>query len=221
MALIDVYTDRNEPAGYTVEKKEAHAKGLWHRVFTCLVINTDNKTAYLQKKTPGRYSFDRPDHMDVTVGGHYEAGEAIEAGVREMEEEIGLKVSFEQLVSLGQRQTSVVLAKDYDNNEFQHIFLLPTKTGLTGFKYADNEVSGLVEIPVFDGIRLMRGEISDLKVNGCFSAPENSAGKEIVDMTITKDDFVPAYLKTDEFMIRLFVAAHRYLSGEDAKLLYW
>lgn len=221
MVLIDVYTDRNEPAGYTIEKKEAHAKGLWHRVFTCLVINTDNKTAYLQKKTPGRYSFDRPDHMDVTVGGHYEAGESIEAGIREMEEEIGLKVPFDQLVSLGQRQTSVVLAKDYDNNEFQHIFLLPIKTKITEFKYTDTEVRGIVEVPLLEGIDLMRGEIPELKVKGCFVAVDKAEGKEVVDMTITKEDFVPAYLKTDEFMIRLFVAAHRYLQGEDPKFIYW
>lgn len=221
MALIDVYTDRNEPAGYTIEKKEAHAKGLWHRVFTCLVINVDNKTAYLQKKTPGRYSFDRPDYMDVTVGGHYEAGEDIEAGVRELEEETGLTASFSDLVPLGQRQTSVVLAENYDNNEFQHIFLFPTRYKVDDFKFTEDEVCGMVEVHILEGIQLMRGEIPEMKVKGCFLDTESSEGKKMVEMTITKDDFVPAYLKTDEFMIRLFIAAHRYLNGENEEFLYW
>lgn len=216
MALIDIYTDRNEPAGYTIEKKEAHAKGLWHRVFTCLVINTENRTAYLQKKTAGRYAFERPDYMDVTVGGHYESGENIEDGVREIAEEIGLNIYFDQLVALGQRQTSVMLAPDYNNNEFQHIFLLPTKTKITDFSFTDNEVRGIVEIPVLEGIHLMRGQISELKVQEYF-ANQN----EPTALTITQDDFVPAYLKTDEFMIRLFVAAYRYLQGENPNFLYW
>ena len=219
MALIDVYTDRNEPTGRQIEKKDAHSSGAWHRVFTCLVVNPAHKTAYLQKKTPGRYSFDRPDYMDVTVGGHYEAGEPIEAGVREMEEEIGLTVPFSSLIPLGQRQTSVVLSENYNNNEFQHIFLCPTDRSVSDFNFTDTEVRGLVEIPILEGIKLMRGEIAELAVRGAFV--ESSSATEIKNLIISKDDFVPAYLKTDEFMIRLFVAAHRYLNGEDPAFLYW
>ncbi|WP_432855295.1 hypothetical protein ACQPXB_22030 [Amycolatopsis sp. CA-161197] len=44
----------------------------------------------LQKKAPRWYSFDRPDYADITVGGHYQAGETIPDGVREVHEELGL-----------------------------------------------------------------------------------------------------------------------------------
>ncbi len=219
MALIDVYTDRNERTEQIIEKKEAHAQGLWHRVFTCLVINQEHKTAFLQKKTPNRYSFERPDHMDVTVGGHYEAGEDVEAGIREMREEIGIDVAFDDLVSIGERQTSVVLAKDYNNNEFQHIFLLPTKRNLEDFHFTDSEVRGLIEIPIQEGLDLMQGYRDDLGVSGIFT--KDDGAKEIQELLISREDFVPAYLKTDEFMIRLFIAAKRYLDGEDDRYLYW
>jgi len=221
MALVDIYTDRNEPAGYAVEKKEAHAKGLWHRVFTCLIINKDTKSVFLQKKTPGRYSFDRPDYMDVTVGGHYEAGEKIEDGIRELKEETGFHASFNQLISIGQRQTSVILAEDYNNNEFQHIFLFPTDKQIENFEFIDTEVRGIVEIPVIEGIKLMRGEIKHLEVKSCFANSDLDSKKEIITLNITQEDFVPAYLKTDEFMIRLFIAAHRYLAGEAIENIYW
>lgn len=221
MTTIDVYTDKNEPAGYSVSKKEAHAKGLWHRVFTCLVVNTDNQTIYLQKKTPGRYIFDRPDYLDITVGGHYEAGEKIEDGIREIEEEIGIKVSFEQLVPLGQRQTSVTLDKHYNNNEFQHIFLLPTKNTITEFKHNTNEVCGLVEIPVLDGINLITGSIDQLTVSSSFQDTSGAQCKDVKLITVRREDFVPSYLKTDEFMLRLLIAAQRYLEGQDPKLIYW
>jgi len=217
MSLIDVYTDRNEPAGYRREKKEAHQKGLWHRVFTCLVIHTEHQTAYLQRKAPGRYRFERPDYMDVTVGGHYEAGERIEDGVREIQEEIGIAPAFSDLVSLGQRQTAAVLAENYDNREFQHIFLLPTTKALSDFSFQDDEVTSLVGVPLTEGLELMRGTLESLQVNAVFRGNMS----EPRPITITQKDFVPIYLKTDEFMIRLFIAAQRYLRGEDPKFLYW
>ncbi|WP_028777230.1 hypothetical protein [Shimazuella kribbensis] len=54
--------------------------GLWHRVFTCIVINSENRTMLLQKKSPSLYTFDRPNYVDVAVGGHYVADERIEDG---------------------------------------------------------------------------------------------------------------------------------------------
>ncbi len=218
MAAIDIYTDRNEPAGYSADKRDAHARGLWHRVFTCLVINTDTQTAYLQKKTPHRYVFDRPDHLDITVGGHYEAGESIADGVRELAEETGLRVPFSQLVSLGQRQTSVVLAPEYHNNEFQHVFLLPTQAGLTDLRPDGDEVHGFVAVPLEAGLGLMQGKTPALTVQGNFMTAD---GPALSSLAITRDDFVPAYLATDCFMPRLFIAAQRYLRGDDLSALYW
>lgn len=66
MKLIDIFDDRYEPVG-TEDKKAAHAKGLWHRTFSALAINPTTKRVVLQKKAPGRYSFDRPDYADITV----------------------------------------------------------------------------------------------------------------------------------------------------------
>ncbi|MEU6645359.1 hypothetical protein ABZ863_22785 [Saccharomonospora sp. NPDC046836] len=86
MKLIDIFTDRYEPIG-TEDKQTAHAKGLWHRTFSALAIHPATKRVILQKKTPGRYSFDRPDYADITVGAHYQAGEAVPDGIREVHEE--------------------------------------------------------------------------------------------------------------------------------------
>ncbi|MQA87706.1 MAG: NUDIX domain-containing protein [Streptosporangiales bacterium] len=104
--LIDIFTDRYDHIG-TDDKKTAHTRGLWHRTFSCLAINPTTRTVLLQKKTPGRYSFDRPDYADLTVGGHYHAGEAIEDGVRELREELGLDIPY---THIGIRQAAVTLA---------------------------------------------------------------------------------------------------------------
>jgi isopentenyldiphosphate isomerase len=123
--LIDIFNDRYEHVGIE-EKKTAHAEGLWHRTFSCLVINPVAGTVLLQKKTPGRFAFDRPDYADFTVGGHYHAGEDIPDGVREAREELGLKsLTYSDFVGLGIRQTAVTLAPGWIEREFQHWHLLP------------------------------------------------------------------------------------------------
>jgi isopentenyldiphosphate isomerase len=61
---IDILNDKYEFVG-TSSKQEAHKKGLWHRVFTCILVNPKHKTILLQKKGSGRYAFNRPDYLDV------------------------------------------------------------------------------------------------------------------------------------------------------------
>jgi 8-oxo-dGTP pyrophosphatase MutT (NUDIX family) len=136
--LIDIFNDRYEPIG-TEDKKTAHAKGLWHRTFSALAINPATQRVVLQKKAPGRYSFDRPDYADITVGGHYRAGETISDGVREFHEELGLPVAYGDLHPIGLRQTAVTLAPDYIEREFQHWHLLPMEVGLDEIPLADAE----------------------------------------------------------------------------------
>ena len=72
--LIDIYDDQYNHIGIE-DNKKAHKLGLWHRVFTCQLFNSERKTVFFQRKHPGGYDFDRPNYIDITVGGHYEAGE--------------------------------------------------------------------------------------------------------------------------------------------------
>src|ERR671933_433987 len=45
-----------------------------------------------------------PNKLDVTVGGHLGVGESVLDGIREVEEELGLTVVADELVSLGTRK---------------------------------------------------------------------------------------------------------------------
>jgi isopentenyldiphosphate isomerase len=215
--LVDIYSNGYEHLGQA-SKEEAHANGLWHRVFTCLVVNSRNKSVILQKKVPDKYIFNRPDYIDVSVGGHYKAGEALEDGIRELDEELGLRRQFDELISIGVRQTSATLAPNYINNEFQHIFLLDEKRDLEYYKPSSEEVSGLVEIQIEDGIKLLLRQRE--QIAGKFVSFANDPQSKL-HIQITTEDFVPNYLKTDQFFLRLFVAAHRYISADNVDLLFW
>ncbi|MGH3620442.1 MAG: NUDIX hydrolase, partial [Sciscionella sp.] len=210
MKLIDIFNDRYEPVG-TEDKKTAHAKGLWHRTFSALAINPPSRRVILQKKAPGRYTFDLPDYADITVGGHYQAGETIPDGVREVHEELGLPLVSGDLHPIGLRQTAVTLAPDYIEREFQHWHLLPLDVALEAIPLADAEVSGLVDIDLDDALALADGDTDTISAR---YATRTDTGLEYSEATLARADLVPNYLTLDQLYLRLFVAARRFCAGE-------
>lgn len=216
MKLIDIFDDRYEHVG-TEDKKAAHAKGLWHRTFSALAINPSSRRVILQKKAPGRYTFDRPDYADITVGGHYQAGETIPDGVREVHEELGLPVAYGDLHPIGLRQTAVTLASDYIEREFQHWHLIPLDVPLEEIPLADAEVAGLVEITLDEAIALADNKTDTIPAR---YATRTETGLDYSEATLTTADLVPNYLKLDQLYLRLFVAARRFCAGERTHL-FW
>ncbi|MGG5737686.1 MULTISPECIES: NUDIX hydrolase [Bacillus cereus group] len=214
---VDIFNDKYEYIGIS-NKRLAHLEGLWHRVFTCIVINSDEKTMILQSKVPNQYSFEREDYLDISVGGHYKAGERIQDGIRELKEEIGIDVDFEELIEIGIRQTSKTISADYISNEFQHLFLYDSNRQLTQYKPDNKEVKELVEVPIYQGIDLLLGKIEYLEVK-TFGIKDGN--RVVSHKVITLKDFVPDYLTIDKFMMRLFITAKRYIEGEKKEFLFW
>lgn len=91
MECFDVYNKYGEKTGETVERREAHAKGICHRVIHLWIVNAQNQLLFQQR------SADKDAGANlwyVSVGGHIESGEAIEATlIRETKEELGLDIS--------------------------------------------------------------------------------------------------------------------------------
>lgn len=216
MAEIDIFNDRYEHTG-TMDKKAAHAEGQWHRTFSALAVNPTTRRVTLQKKTPDRYVFDRPDYADITVGGHYHAGETIEQGIREIHEELGLPIAYADLHPIGIRQTAVTLAPDYIEREFQHWHLLPLDLDLDQIPLDDAELAGLVDLNLDDAITLADGTTDQVPAR---YATRTETGMTYAVGTLTCDDLVPNYLKGDQLYLRLFVTARRYTDGERHHL-FW
>ena len=211
---VDIFDANYRHLG-TADPREAHREGHWVRTFGCLVVSPRRRTALLQKKAPGLYPFDRPDHYDVTVGGHYEAGEAIEDGVREIREEIGLDIDFKSLLPLGVRQSAADLHEDYKLREFAHFFLLPLDRELREYPLPGGEVTGLVEIPIAKGTGLLTGRIDSFEAHGIFLT--EGGDRRVLPTRVTRDSF---YERVDDLFLRLFIVAGRYVSGEDRERLF-
>ncbi len=214
---VDIFNDRYELVG-TADKKEAHRhSGQWHRSFICLLVNPEKKTVLLQSKVKNLYDFDRPDYVDFTVGGHYQAGESIEDGLRELKEEIGINADFNDLVQLGVRQTAHTITDSFIEYEFQHLFLYPTTRKLDDFALDVSEVKGLIEINIQDGIDLLLEKVEAIPATSATLVHDEMIRK---DFKLTRKEFVPSYLIKDKIFVRLFIAAKRFVRGDTIEEIF-
>ena len=94
MELLDVVDEFGNKTGQVLEREKVHDLNLLHFEIAVFVIN--NKKEILLQKRDSSKRFD-PDKWGLCAG-HVESGEDIdEAAIREIEEEIGIKVSLKDL----------------------------------------------------------------------------------------------------------------------------
>ncbi|MDF2939105.1 MAG: hypothetical protein K0Q90_4478, partial [Paenibacillaceae bacterium] len=93
---FDIFDEHMNHIG-TASRQEAHAQGLWHRTFHCWVLRKGSAgwEILLQLRHKDKDTF--PGLLDVSSAGHLLAGELVEDGVRELEEELGIGVPYPEL----------------------------------------------------------------------------------------------------------------------------
>ncbi|WMJ86045.1 NUDIX hydrolase [Anaerocolumna sp. MB42-C2] len=88
---FDVLDEQGNKTGDIIERKEAHKKGICHRVIQVWVINSKNELL-LQKRSANKDSC--PNMWYVSLGGHIESKEDNrQTIIREFSEELGLDIS--------------------------------------------------------------------------------------------------------------------------------
>lgn len=142
-----------------------HAKGYWHEVFHCWIIEKTNSEwrIYLQLRSKNKKDY--PSQFDITSAGHILATETIEDGVRELEEEVGINVMFSQLTSLGVIPYSVdnEKIKDY---EFANVFVYELTGGIDQFTLQREELDGIYSANLKQFILLATRKIKKIEVSG-------------------------------------------------------
>jgi isopentenyl-diphosphate delta-isomerase len=93
--IFDVVNDCDEVIGQST-RREVHARGLLHRAVHVLVFDARGRV-FLQKRSLAKDS--APGCWDSSCSGHLDAGEDyLSAAVRELVEEIGLRVAGPQVL---------------------------------------------------------------------------------------------------------------------------
>ena len=143
--LIDICDENNSLLKIQKMKSEAHRNGLWHRASHVWVYNSKGEILLqLRAKEKPLY----PDVWDLSAGGHVSAGEdPITSGLREIEEEIGLKIKKEDLIFFMIRKNKAIF-RDIINNEFYYVYFFKWDGDASQLKLQEEEVQKIQFIPI-------------------------------------------------------------------------
>ena len=151
---IDILNKKGEPTGETCLKSEAHKKGIYHASAHIWIFDND-KNVLIQKRAANKDTF--PNLWDISVAGHISAGEApLTSALREVEEEIGMIISKEQLHLIGTSKKSVQHHANLIDNELHYIYVCEIAFNINSLKIQKEEVSALQSIHLNDLIEKVK-----------------------------------------------------------------
>lgn len=199
--LFDIYDEGLNPIGVKT-RAAVHRDGDWHQVFHCWVIGREaNGDPYLILQKRKEY-LDYPNKIDISAAGHLRAGESVRDGLRELEEELGLRAAFEDLIPLG-RRVGINRIGAFVDRQICHVFLYECDQPLEEFQYQRAEIAGLLKLRIDDAMRLLSGEVPSVKAA--------SVGLSSDCISVRRDDFIPS---VDNYVMKILVLARRYFAGE-------
>lgn len=138
---VDIWTREGVPTGRKTLKSEAHREGLFHPTIHLWIYNSQ-KQVLLQQRSDEKKTF--PGKWDVSVAGHISAGDSPEASaIRESREELGLKVSPEELEFVDVMLSEVTHSKDLIDREFHHIYCIKRDLKKEDFVLQEEEVQDI------------------------------------------------------------------------------
>ncbi|MBM2812127.1 MAG: mutT/nudix family protein [Chloroflexi bacterium] len=197
--MFDLCDERGRLIGRTKARFEVHRDGDWHRAFHCWVV-TSAGLGQARGADPGgeacvvlqRRSLHKATWQglwDVSVGGHYTAGEGVDGGLREIGEELGLTASSEELVRVARRREEVFYPNGLIEREIQDVYFLRRNVRLAELRPEPEEVMEVAVVPARALARLAAGRLSEL------SAPGGRVGRdgvvEPVEVVIASAGLVP------------------------------
>lgn len=150
--LLDVLDGNGRPTGETKERARVHADGDWHRALHLWVV-TPGGSVIFQRRSENKDT--NPGLIDVSVGGHYRAGEDFTDVLREAHEELGCEPSLPEVGHLHDRRVE----RSYPglrDREFQHVYVTVRDAPLTSYEPACREVTVLYEVPLPAALALYR-----------------------------------------------------------------
>jgi len=125
--FVDIYDEDNNYLGYS-SKENAHKYGYHHNTLNVMFVNPKKNLVFFQLKDHNYNNIYDEDFLTITAGGHLKAGESLEDGVREIKEETGQNVPFDQLIFLDKKETKLKVNDDYIINETQYFYMYQSDT---------------------------------------------------------------------------------------------
>ncbi|MEK3886510.1 NUDIX hydrolase [Bacillus sp. FSL K6-3431] len=173
-------------------RADVHRLGYWHEGFHCWFISKEKRADYLYLQLRSDTKKDYPNLLDITAAGHLLDNETVQDGVREIKEEVGIDVSFQELIPLGIIDYCVI-KEDFIDKELANVFLYKSEKSFDDFTLQKEEVAGIVKVEFNHFVELWFGERETVRIRG-FKIKQNG-NKTLIDENVGRDKFVPHQLK--------------------------
>lgn len=155
---IDIVTQEGKPTGKSELKSVIHLNGYYHNT-AHVWLYTKNGAVLLAQRSASKSIC--PLLWDVSVAGHVDAGESIiKAAIREVNEEIGLKLLPKDLKKIGVFECFQTYPNGIIDNEFHHTYLAELKVPVSQLipQIGEVEALKLVSFESFENLLIHIGE---------------------------------------------------------------
>lgn len=162
---LDVVDETGSPTGETVERGEAHRKGIPHRTsHLWLVRNRNDRIQVLLQKRAGTKSF--PGCYDISSAGHIPAGQDFyPSALRELKEELGITAKESDLIYCGDMTIvwdDVFFGVPYHDRQYTKVLLLWADLDESQFILQKEEVEAVLWIDLQECMdRVMAGTLQN------------------------------------------------------------
>lgn len=204
---VNIYDGKGNHIG-VASREEVHNKGYWHETFHCWFVSRENGRDYIHFQIRCKQKKDYPNLLDISAAGHILSNESVSDGIREIQEELGIKVFFEELIPLGIIKDEII-QENFLDRELGNVFLyISTEELEDKYNFQPEEVSGVIKIEFNSFCDLWSGRSHEIQASGI---EINSYGKkEKVNKIIRKNHFLP---HEEAYIIKVLVLIDKELGS--------
>lgn len=154
MEIFDIVDEQGRPTGETVERVKAHAQGILHRTAHVWIMRIvqGRPQVILQKRSSRKDSF--PDCWDTSSAGHVPAAEEpVDSAVRELEEELGIRIRKDELKEAGKIRISyeeTFYGSVFRDEEIAFIYVYEANPDLSSLQLQKEEVSDVCWFDLYE-----------------------------------------------------------------------
>ena len=161
MEMFDVLNEDGTPTGFIKERGVAHREGALHRTAHVWIARPNDKSGYdilLQKRSACKDS--HPGCYDISSAGHIPAGDSpMESAVRELEEELGIKATQEQLQPFGIQDIyyeGEFHGKPFRDNQKSLLYLYKEPVDTDTIRLQESEIESVIWMDYAEVLKAIR-----------------------------------------------------------------
>jgi len=154
--LLEVFDAEGRPTGQAKSRAAIHLAGDWHLAFHCWILRRGGEEVVLQRRSEHKDTF--AGCWDAAAAGHWRFGESAAEAAREIAEELGIDVRFDDLVYRGREQSSRSFPNGLTDREFHAVYVLHDDRPLSAYRPYPAEVVGLAAFPLEGLIAVAAGD---------------------------------------------------------------